>query len=74
MEEGAQSRGYITFQKSTTALLSATVYRKFAALADRGGAVVTCTNAFHSYNVCWYMHALNNNGNDHRHQIKMSQK
>ena len=27
-----------------------------------GGAVVT--NAFHSHNACWYMRALNNNGNE----------
>ena len=27
------------------------------------GAVVT--NAFHSYNSCWYIRALNNNGNEH---------
>ena len=32
-------------------------------LAGRGGAVVT--NAFHSYNMCWYMHVLYNNGNEH---------
>ena len=31
-------------------------------LAD--GAVVT--NAFYSHNACWYMRALNNNGNEHR--------
>ena len=24
------------------------------------------TNAFHSYNACWYMRALNNNGYEHR--------
>ena len=29
-----------------------------------GGAVVT--NAFHTHNACWYMRALNNNGNEHR--------
>ena len=29
-----------------------------------GGAVFT--NAFHSYNACWYTRALNNNGNEHR--------
>ena len=29
-----------------------------------GGAVVTI--AFHSHNACWYMRALNNNGNEHR--------
>ena len=45
--------------------------RCLSVLAGRGGAVVTCTNVFHSYNVCWYIHALNYNGNDHRHQIKM---
>ena len=37
-----------------------------------GAAVVT--NAFHSHNACWYMRALNNNGNEHRRSIKMSQK
>ena len=29
-----------------------------------GAAVIT--NAFHSHNACWYMRALNNNGNEHR--------
>ena len=29
-----------------------------------GGAVVT--NAFYSHNACWYMRALNNNGNERR--------
>ena len=34
-----------------------------------GGAVFT--NAFNSHNACWYMRALNNNGNEHRRKIKI---
>ena len=52
-------QGVITIQTSTMTPLSATVSR---VLTD--GAVVT--NAFHSYNACLYMRALNNNGNEHR--------
>ena len=43
--------------------LSATVSRKCVGVGNGDGAVVT--NAFHSYNACWYMPALNNNGNEH---------
>ena len=39
--------------------LLATVSRKCG-----GGAMVD--NAFHSFNACWYIRALNNNGNEHR--------
>ena len=49
----------ITIETSTMTPLSAAVSR---VLLD--GAVVT--NAFHSHNACWYMHALNSNGNEHR--------
>ena len=50
-------------QTSTMTPLSATVSHKCVGVG-RGGAVVT--NPFHSYNMCWYMRALNNNGNEHR--------
>ena len=55
---GGGDQGVITIQTSTMTPLSATVSRVLA-----GGTVVT--NAFHSYNACWYMRALNNNGNEH---------
>ena len=51
-------------QTSTMTPLSATVSHKCVGVGRKGEAVVT--NAFHSYNVCWYMRALNNNGNEHR--------
>ena len=51
-------------QTSTMTPLSATVSPKCVGVGRKGEAVVT--NAFHSYNVCWYMRALNNNGNEHR--------
>ena len=49
----------ITIQTSTMTPLSATVSR----VSTADGAVVT--NAFYSHNACWYMRALNNNGNEH---------
>ena len=52
-------QGVITIQTSTMTPLSATVSRVLT-----GGAVAT--NAFHPFNACWYMRALNNNGNEHR--------
>ena len=54
-------------QTSTMTPLSATVSHKCVEVGGRGGAVVT--NAFHSYNVCWYMRALNNNENEHRRML-----
>ena len=56
---GGGSQDVIAIKTSAMTPLSATVSR---VLAD--GAVVT--NAFHSHNACWYMRALNSNGNKHR--------
>ena len=59
---GGGGQDIITIQTSTMTPLSATVSRVSTVLA--GGAVAT--NAFHSHNACWYMRALNNNGNENR--------
>ena len=40
------------------------IVRVSTARGVAGGAVVT--NAFYSHNACWYMRALNKNGNEHR--------
>ena len=56
---GGGGQDIITIKTSTMTRLSAAVSR---VLLD--GAVVT--NAFHSHNACWYMCALNSNGNEHR--------
>ena len=56
---GGGGQDVITIKTSTMTPLSATISR---VLAD-GGVV---TNAFHSHNACWYMPALNSNGNEHR--------
>ena len=45
----------------------ANVCRPPAVLA--GGAVVT--KAFYTHNACWYMRALNNNGNEHKNVTKI---
>ena len=55
----------ITIQTSTMMTRNRLQYhvcRPPAVLAD--GAVVT--NAFYSHNACWYMRALNIDGNEHR--------
>ena len=59
---GGGNQAFITIHPSTMTLLSVTVSR-VEVLEGGDGAVVT--NAFHSYNAYWYMHALNNNGNEH---------
>ena len=59
---GGGNQDGITIQTSIITPLLATVSR-VSVLADGGRAVVT--NAFHYYNACWYMCALNNNGNEH---------
>ena len=41
-----------------------TMYNRVFTWVEEGGAEVT--NAFYSHNACWYMRALNNNGNEHR--------
>ena len=56
---GGGGQDVITIKTSTMTPLSAAVSR---VLLD--GAVVT--NVFHSHNACWYMRALNSNGNEHR--------
>ena len=56
---GGGGQDVMNIKTSTMTPLSATVSR---VLAD-GGVV---TNAFHSHNACWYMPALNSNGNEHR--------
>ena len=56
---GGGGQDVMTIKTSTMTPLSATVS---LVLAD-GGVV---TNAFHSHNACWYMPALNSNGNEHR--------
>ena len=68
---GGRGRGQdvITIRTSLMTPLSATVSRVTTARGvggggGGGGAVVT--NAFYSYNACWYMRALYNNGNEHR--------
>ena len=60
---GGGNQDVITIQTSTMTPLSATVSRKCVGVGGCGEAVVT--NAFHSYNACWHMRALNNNGNEH---------
>ena len=59
---GGGGQDVITIQTSTMIPVSATVSRVSTGVG--GGEVVT--NAFHSHNACWYMRALNNNGNEHR--------
>ena len=56
---GGGGQDVMTIKTSTMTPISATVSR---VLVD-GGVV---TNAFHSHNACWYMPALNSNGNEHR--------
>ena len=63
----------ITIRTSIMTPLSATVSRVSSAHGvgqGGGGAVVTV--AFYSHNVCCYMRALYNNGNEDRRLIKMS--
>ena len=60
---GGGIKDVINIQTSTITPLSATVSRKCVGVGGCSGAVVT--NAFHSYNACLYMRALNNNGNEH---------
>ena len=55
------NQGVLTIQTSTMTPLLSTVSRK----CWRAGRAVVA-NAFHSYNACWNMRALNNNGKEHR--------
>ena len=60
---GGGNRDVITIQTSTTTPPSATASSKCVGVGGCGGGVAT--NAFHSYNACWYMSALNSNGTEH---------
>ena len=56
----------LTIQTSKMTPLSAAVSRKCGGVGRWVGV-----GHFHSYNVCWYMRALNYNRNEHIRYIKM---
>ena len=64
----------ITIRTSIMTPLSATVSRVSSAhgVGRGGGGRAVVTDAFYSHNVCCYMRALYNNGNEDRRLIKMS--
>ena len=62
---GGRGQDVITIRTSANAKVSRmSTARDVGGGGGGGGAVVT--NAFYSYNACWYMRALYNNGNEHR--------
>ena len=63
---GGRGQDVITIRTSLMTPLSATVSRVSIARGVGGGGGAVVTNAFYSYNACWYMRALYNNGNEHR--------
>ena len=61
-----QYQDVITIQTSTMTPLSATVSCKCVGVGGWGWECI------HSYNACWYMRSLNNNGNERKNSEKVS--